>query len=650
MTQDAKHISLPTLVPPSDEFVQQANVSGMDAYRAMYARSVDSTEEFWGQLAEQELHWFQRFEKPLDWNPPFAKWFVGGKLNVCYNCVDRHALGGRGNKAAIIFEGEPGDQRTITYRELQRLVTRFASSLLELGLKTGDRAVIYMPMIPEAAIAMLGCARLGIPHSVVFGGFSAEALKARIQDLEASVVITTDGGWRRGKEIRLKDAVDEALHECPSVRHTIVYQRTGSEVKMEKGRDHWWHVLDESANEDVAAVELDSEHPLFVLYTSGTTGKPKGILHTSAGYLLQSAMTTKWVLDLKEHDTYWCTADVGWVTGHSYVVYGPLAVGATTFMYEGAPDTPAFDRWWRLIDKYKISVLYTSPTAIRALIRQGDHWPERHNLTSLRLLGSVGEPINPAAWDWYYRVIGGSRCPIVDTWWQTETGAMLISPMPGATPLKPGSGTLPMPGIVAEIVDNHGKPLEDGREGFLILKKPWPSMLRSIWGDPERYQDQYWSRFPGYYFTGDAARRDKDGYFWVLGRVDDVMNVSGHRLSTMEIESALVKHPAVAEAAVVGKPHEITGQAICCFVTLKKSAANVDTLGKELRQWVAHEIGAFARPEEIRFTDSLPKTRSGKIMRRLLREIVTSNTVAGDVTTLEDMNVLTSLASQHDED
>ena len=517
-------------------------------------------------------------------------------------------------------------------------------------MKTGDRAVIYMPMIPEAAIAMLGCARLGIPHSVVFGGFSAEALKARIQDLEASVVITTDGGWRRGKEIRLKDAVDEALRECPTVRHTVVYQRTGSEVKMEKGRDHWWHVLDESASETVAAVELDSEHPLFVLYTSGTTGKPKGILHTSAGYLLQSAMTTKWVLDLKEHDTYWCTADVGWVTGHSYVVYGPLAVGATTFMYEGAPDTPAFDRWWRLIDKYKISVLYTSPTAIRALIRQGDHWPERHNLTSLRLLGSVGEPINPAAWDWYYRVIGGSRCPIVDTWWQTETGAMLISPMPGATPLKPGSGTLPMPGIVAEIVDNHGNPLEDGREGFLILKKPWPSMLRTIWGDPERYQDQYWSRFPGYYFTGDAARRDKDGYFWVLGRVDDVMNVSGHRLSTMEIESALVKHPAVAEAAVVGKPHEITGQAICCFVTLKKSAANVDTLGKELRQWVAHEIGAFARPEEIRFTDSLPKTRSGKIMRRLLREIVTSNTVAGDVTTLEDMNVLTSLAAQNDED
>ncbi|MFN9457051.1 MAG: acetate--CoA ligase [Acidobacteriota bacterium] len=650
MTQDAKPVSLPTLVPPSEEFVRQANVSGMEAYRALYARALNNTEEFWGQLAEQELAWFERFEKPLEWNAPFAKWFVGGKINVCYNCVDRHAENGRGNKAAIIFEGEPGDQRTITYLELQRLVTRFASSLLELGLKTGDRAVIYMPMIPEAAIAMLGCARLGIPHSVVFGGFSAEALKARIQDLEAAVVITADGGWRRGKEIRLKDAVDEALRECPTVRHTVVYQRTGSEVKMEKGRDHWWHVLDEAASENVAPVPLDSEHPLYVLYTSGTTGKPKGILHTSAGYLLQATMTSKWVFDLKEQDTYWCTADVGWVTGHSYVVYGPLSCGATNFMYEGAPDTPAFDRWWRLIDKYKISVFYTSPTAIRALIRQGDHWPERHNLGSLRLLGSVGEPINPAAWDWYYRVIGGSRCPIVDTWWQTETGAILISPMPGATPLKPGSGTMPMPGIVPEIVDHNGHAVEDGKEGFLIMRKPWPSMLRTIWGDAERYKEQYWSRFPGYYFTGDAARKDKDGYFWILGRVDDVMNVSGHRLSTMEIESALVKHPAVAEAAVVGKPHEITGQAVCCFVTLKKNAKDVDTLGKELRQWVAHEIGPFARPEEIRFTESLPKTRSGKIMRRLLREIVTSNTVAGDVTTLEDMNVLTSLASQHDED
>ena len=645
-------MSQEAIYPPSAEFVAQANVKGMEGYQALYQQSLDDPEKFWGELAEKEIHWFKKFDQVLDWtNAPFAKWFVGGKTNVCYNCIDRHLTTSRKNKAAIIFEGEPGDQRIITYQELHRLVCRFANVLKGRGLKAGDRSIIYMPMIPEAAIAMLACARIGVTHSVVFGGFSAEALKSRIQDLNAQVVITTDGGWRRAKEVRLKEAVDEAVKDCPSVTNVIVYKRTGSAVTMDPHRDHWWHDLDEGVSEDCPAEPLDSEHPLYVLYTSGTTGKPKGILHTTAGYLLQAAMTVKWVFDMKENDTYWCSADIGWVTGHSYVVYGPLSVGATNIMYEGAPDTPAFDRWWRIVDKYKVNIFYTSPTAIRALIRQGDQWPNAHDLTSLRLLGSVGEPINPAAWEWYHRVIGKGRCPIVDTWWQTETGAIMIAPMPGAVPLKPGSGTLPMPGVVAEIVDLKGNPVPDGQEGYLILKKPWPSMLRTLWGDPERYKEAYWSKLPGIYFTGDAARRDKDGYYWVLGRVDDVMNVSGHRLSTMEVESALVRHHHVAEAAVVGKPHEISGQAVCCFVTLKKGVTqNHEELGKELRQWVAHEIGAFARPEEIRFTEALPKTRSGKIMRRLLREIVTSNSVGGDVTTLEDMSVLTRLASQNDED
>ena len=566
------------------------------------------------------------------------------------NCLDRHLTTPRKNKVAILWEGEPGDQRAITYQELHRLVVRFASVLHSRGYKAGDRAIIYMPMIPELPIAMLACTRLGIIHSVVFGGFSAEALKARIQDLGATLVITADGGFRRGKEIKLKPAVDEALEECPAVRDSIVYRRTGSDTPMKKGRDLWWHELDETATEYCPAVPLDSEHPLFVLYTSGTTGKPKGILHTTGGYLTHVTATMKWVFDLKEEDTYWCSADIGWVTGHSYIVYGPLSAGATSVIYEGAPDYPQFDRWWRLIEKYRINILYTSPTAIRALIRQGDQWPNAHDLSSLRLLGSVGEPINPAAWEWYNRVIGKGRCPIIDTWWQTETGGILIAPMPGAVPAKPGSGTLPMPGIIPDIVDLKGFELGTDQEGFLILRRPWPGMIRGIWGDPERYKEQYWSRVPGAYFTGDAARRDSDGCYWVLGRVDDVMNVSGHRLSTMEVESALVKHPAVAEAAVVGKPHEITGQAVCCFVTLKKGDYSHEQLGKDLRQWVAHEIGPFARPEEIRFTDALPKTRSGKIMRRLLRELVTNNTVAGDVTTLEDMNVITKLAAQQDED
>jgi acetyl-CoA synthetase len=627
----------------------------MQGYLDLYRRAEQNPEEFWGELAEREIHWFEKWSQVLDWKPPFARWFAGAKTNVSYNCLDRHLTTPRKNKVAILWEGEPmqGDrceQRFLTYRELHRLVVRFASVLKARGYHAGDRAILYMPMIPELPIAMLACARLGITHSVVFAGFSAEALKARVQDLGASIVITADGGYRRGKEIKLKPAVDEALPECPTVRDVIVYRRTGSDTPMKQGRDHWWHELDEHATEDCPAVELDSEHPLFVLYTSGTTGRPKGILHTTGGYLTYVTATMKWVFDLKEEDTYWCAADVGWVTGHSYIVYGPLSAGATTVMYEGAPDFPQFDRWWRIVEKYRVNILYTSPTAIRALIRQGEHWPDSHDLSSLRLLGSVGEPINPAAWEWYYRVIGKSRCPIVDTWWQTETGGVMIAPMPGAVPLKPGSGTLPMPGVIADIVDLNGYEVGADKEGYLVIRRPWPGMIRTIWGAPDRFREQYWSRVPGAYFTGDAARRDSDGYFWVLGRVDDVMNVSGHRLSTMEIESALVHHPAVAEAAVVGKPHEITGQAVCCFVTLKKGDWNHDLLAKDLRQWVAHEIGPFARPEEIRFTDALPKTRSGKIMRRLLREIVTNHTVSGDVTTLEDLSVVTRLASQHDEE
>jgi acetyl-CoA synthetase len=644
---------------PSREFVEKAHVKGLEGYRELYEKAKQDPPKFWADLARTELTWFSEFDQALDWQEPFAKWFVGGKINASYNCLDRHLETPRKNKIAILFEGEPGDQRMISYQELHRLVCRFATVLKNRGLKTGDRAIIYMPMIPELPIALLACARLGITHSVVFGGFSAEALKARIQDLGAIAVITADGGWRRGKEVRLKQAVDEALLECPDVQNVIVYQRTGSHLEMKSGRDHWWHELDAELSKDAAteaaaercpAVELHSEHPLYVLYTSGTTGKPKGILHTTAGYLLQNMMTMKWVFDLRDEDVYWCTADIGWVTGHSYIVYGPLAAGATSVMYEGAPDYPAFDRFWRIVEKYRVSIFYTSPTAIRSLIRQGDHWPNAHDLSSLRVLGSVGEPINPAAWEWYYRVIGKERCPIVDTWWQTETGSIMISPMPGATPLKPGSGTLPLPGIIVDIVDTKGEVLGNNREGYLVIRHPWPSMVRTIWGDPERFKQQYWSRVPGSYFTGDAARRDDDGYYWVLGRVDDVMNVSGHRLSTMEVESALVHHPAVAEAAVVGKPHEITGQAVCCFVTLKRGSWNHDELGKELRQWIGKEIGAFARPEEIRFTDALPKTRSGKIMRRLLREIVTSNVVTGDVTTLEDLSVVTKLSSQQDEE
>jgi acetyl-CoA synthetase len=635
--------------PPSPEFAERANVPSIDAYRELCRVAEDNPGQFWGDLAEKELFWFKKWTSVFDWQPPAVRWFLGGETNASYNCVDRH-LETRAEKTAILWEGEDGEERTISYRELHRLVSRFANVLKAEGLKQGDRAIIYMPMVPELAIALLACARLGVIHSVVFGGFAAEALMTRIQDLEASLVITADGGWRRGKEVKLKPVVDEAVAKCPTVRRTIVLKRSGSAVTMDAARDRWWHELDQGKSEDCPAPPLDSETPLYVLYTSGTTGKPKGIVHTTGGYLLQAHMTMKWVFDLKENDVYWCTADVGWVTGHSYVVYGPLSAGATVVMYEGAPDFPKPDRFWQLIAKHKVSIFYTSPTAIRAFIKQGDHYPQAHDLSSLRVLGSVGEPINPAAWDWYHRVIGGGRCPIVDTWWQTETGAIMIAPMPGAVPAKPGSGTLPMPGVQAVVVDLQGKEVDNGHEGFLVIKHPWPSMFRTLWRDPQRYEENYFQRIPGVYMTGDAARRDTDGYFWILGRVDDVMNVSGHRLSTMELESALVRHPAVAEAAVVSKPHEITGQAVVAFVTVKGGQTGSDALAEELRQWVGHHIGGFARPEQIRFTDGLPKTRSGKIMRRLLREIVTKNVVTGDVTTLEDLSVLTALSATQDEE
>ena len=637
------------LVAPSEEFSRAAFVPDLDTRNRLYAEAEKNPAQFWAKLAEEHLDWFRKWDSVLEWGVPEAQWFAGGELNACYNCVDRHAFGERRDKAAILWEGEPGDQRTLTYADLHALVCRFANVLKARGLKTGDRAVIYMPMVPELPVAVLACARLGIIHSVVFGGFASEAIKSRIQDLEAQVVITADGGWRRAKEVKLKPAVDQAVAECPSVKDVIVYRRTGTAVEMQPGRDHWWHELEQGVGEECPAVPLPSETPLFVLYTSGTTGKPKGIVHSTGGYLLQALMTMRWVFDIRDEDVYWCTADVGWITGHSYIVYGPLAAGATTVMYEGAPDSPKPDRFWQLIEKYKVSVFYTSPTAIRSFLKQGDHWPAGHNLSSLRLLGSVGEPINPAAWDWYHRVIGGDRCPIVDTWWQTETGAIMIAPLPGAVALKPGSGTLPLPGIVADVVDLKGKPVETNHEGYLIIRQPWPAMFRTLWKDPERYRENYWAKIPGIYFTGDAARRDADGYYWVLGRVDDVMNVSGHRLSTMELESALVRHHAVAEAAVVGKPHEVTGQAVAAFVTLKHGKEwNKEEIAEELKKWVAKEIGSFARPEQIRITDALPKTRSGKIMRRLLREIVMGNVVSGDVTTLEDLSVLARL-SQDDE-
>jgi acetyl-CoA synthetase len=578
---------------------------------------------------------------------PHAKWFLGGRLNAAENCLDRHLTTARANKAAILFEGEPGDVRTLTYRQLHQEVCRFANALSSLGLNAGDRAAIYMPMVPEAAVAMLACARIGVIHTVIFGGFSSEAIKDRVNDCGARVIITADGGWRRGKVVELKANVDRALPGTPTVEHVVVLKRTGQEVGFVGGRDLWWHDLVAGRPDTHRARGFDSEHPLFILYTSGSTGKPKGVLHTTAGYLLGVAMTTQYVFDLREDDVYFCTADVGWVTGHSYVVYGPLASGATVLMYEGAPNQPEPDRFWQLIDRHKVSIFYTAPTAIRAFMRWGDDYVRRHSLASLRLLGSVGEPINPEAWMWYHEVIGKKRCPIVDTWWQTETGAIMVTPLPGVTATKPGSCTRPFFGVVPKVLDEQGDEVPRGSGGRLFLAKPWPSMLRTLWGDDERFQRQYWSELPGYYFAGDGARFDKDGYLWVVGRIDDVLNVSGHRIGTAEIESALVSHPGVAEAAVVGRPDDMKGQALVCFVTLKNGYAVSPQFKDELRQHVAREIGSLARPDDVRFAAGLPKTRSGKIMRRILKEIAAGGEVKGDTTTLEDFSVVVAL--QHEE-
>src|SRR6476620_1510546 len=621
----------------------------MEQLEKLRAEASADPEGFWARLAE-ELHWFKKWDTVLNWQAPHAEWFVGGKINISYNCLDRHLSTWRRNKAALIWEGEPGETRTFTYQQLHTEVCRFANVLKKIGVEKGDRVALYMPLVPELAISMLACARIGATHSVVFGGFSSNALIDRINDAQCKAVVTADGGWRRGNEVKLKAAVDEALKETPSVKSCVVVKRTGSEIHMEPGRDQWWHELIDIVDQNCPAEELDSEHPLFILYTSGTTGKPKGILHTTGGYLLQSHLTTKWIFDLKDEDIYWCTADIGWVTGHSYVVYGPLSNGATSLMYEGAPNWPEPDRFWEIIERHRVNILYTAPTAIRAFIKWGEQWPLKHDLSSLRLLGTVGEPINPEAWMWYHRVIGKERCPIVDTWWQTETGAIMITPLPGATPTKPGSGTKPFPGIQADVMTRDGQPVGANEGGYLVLKNPWPGMLRSIYGDDQRYREQYWSQIEGVYFAGDGARRDPDGYFWIMGRIDDVINVAGHRLSTMEVESAIVSHPKVAEAAVVGRPDDLKGQAIVAFVTPKLGFSADDALAKELREHVVKEIGALARPEEIRFAEALPKTRSGKIMRRLLREVASGSTARGDTTTLEEQGVLGTLAQSFAQD
>lgn len=641
------------LLSPSPTFVEHAHIKGLENYQRLYDSAKTDPETFWGELAIRELHWFQPWEQVLDWQPPFARWFVNGKLNMSYNCLDRHLGSDRANKTALIWEGEPGDTRTFTYAELHDEVCQMANVLKELGVKKGDRVGIYMPMIPEAAIAMLACARIGAPHTVIFGGFSSEALAGRLIDAEAKVVVTADGSWRKDVINPLKPQVDKALADgkVPSVQHVLVVQRTGQLVTMEPERDHWWHNMKADAAPNCPAEPMDSEDPLFILYTSGTTGKPKGVVHTTGGYNLYSHITTKWVFDIQEDDVFWCTADVGWITGHSYIVYGPLSNGTTTVMFEGAPRKSNPGCFWDVVERHRVTIFYTAPTAIRMFMKMGEDIPQARDLSSLRLLGSVGEPINPSAWMWYHRVIGGGNCPIVDTWWQTETGGIMITPLPGAIATKPGSTTLPFPGILADVVDLHGNPVAENQGGYLVITHPWPGMIRNVHGNPERFQRTYWDPIPpkdGHYtyFSGDGARRDKDGYFWIMGRVDDVINVAGHRLGTMEVESALVSHPSIAEAAVVGKPSEIKGEEIVAFVTLEDTYFPSDELMQALKKHVAKEIGAIARPAEIRFSEALPKTRSGKIMRRFLRSMAAGEAITGDTSTLEDRGVLDQLRSE----
>lgn len=627
---------------PSEAFKAKAKLNDVAEYEKLYRQSLDDPDTFWGNAAS-ELHWFKPWDKVREWNEPFVKWFVGGQTNIAYNCLDYQIEQGRGDKAAIIWEGEPGDQRTLTYKDLHREVSKFANVLKSQGVAKGDRVAIYLPMIPEAAVAMLACARIGATHSVVFGGFSSSALADRINDVEAKVVITSDGGYRRGSVFALKPAVDEALEQCPGISKSIIIQRGKNDVPMKEGRDVWYHELMADASEDCPAEALDAEHPLFVLYTSGSTGKPKGVLHSTGGYQTYTYLTNKYVFDMKDDDIYWCTADIGWITGHSYIVYGPLANGVTQVMYEGVPNYPTPSRLWELVEKYKVTTFYTAPTAIRSFMKWGDDHVTKHDLSSLRLLGTVGEPINPEAWMWYHRVIGKEQCPIVDTWWQTETGGIMITTLPGVHDTKPGSAGVPFFGVEPAIVDVEGNEQADNDGGYLVIKRPWPSMLRTVYGDDDRYRAQYWSEVPHVYFAGDGSRRDPDGYYWIMGRIDDVVNVSGHRLGTMEVESALVSHEAVAEAAVVGRPDALKGQAIVAFVTLEGSREGTPELRDILRNHVSKEIGPIAKPDEIRFAEALPKTRSGKIMRRLLRNIASGEEASGDISTLEDKSVVEKL-------